>query len=56
MVVGGYRLYGEPNGLKEWINDIEVVSLDPANDAVPACLQNFNPFPALSISGCIVRF
>ena len=38
------------------INDIEVVSFDPANATVPECLQNFNPFPFPSISGCVSRF
>ena len=48
MVIGGERFYGNE---KSWINDIEVVSMDPSNDTVPECLQNLNAFPANAISG-----
>ena len=53
MVIGGDRPFATE---ERWINDIEVVSFDPANSSVPECLQNLNPFPAYSISGCVVRF
>ena len=39
----------------DWINDIEVVSLDPANATVPECLQNIKAFPATSLTWWVVR-
>ena len=51
MVIGGDR------GFERYINNIEVVSFDPANATVPECLQNFNPFPREGgISRCVIRF
>ena len=38
MVVGGYN-----DG--NYLNDVELVSLDPDNDPVPPCLMNLNDFP-----------
>lgn len=52
MVIGGERTYGTE---KSRINDIEIVSFDSANGTVPECLQNFNDFPAPSITGWVVR-
>ena len=52
MVIGGDRGYED----ERKINNSEVVSFDPANATVPECLQNFNPFPFPSISGCVIRF
>ena len=43
MVVGGYN-----SG--NYLNEVELVSLEPANNPVPPCLMNLNDFPA-PISG-----
>ena len=58
MVIGGQKGYiktPEEGTEKDWINDIEVVSFDPANAAVPECLQNIKAFPATSFSWWVVR-
>ena len=52
MVIGGDRGYED----ERKINNIEMVSFDPANATVPECLQNFNPLPVPSIVGCVIRF
>ena len=58
MVIGGQKGYIKTAGEgteKDWINDIEVVSLDPANATVPECLQNIKAVPATSLTWWVVR-
>ena len=54
MVIGGET--GSISQDERGINEIEVVSFDPADATVPECLQNLSPFPATAIKGYVVRF
>ncbi len=44
MVVGGY-------GDNDWIDDVELISLDPVNHPVPECLRRLRNFPAAISAG-----
>ena len=52
MVIGGDTGYVDERG----INEIEVVSFDPADATVPECLENLSPFPATVIKGYVGSF